>query len=83
MSLTSIHSLSKGDNEPLSIINENISSTENMRNNITVDNSIAKSQSIEMKSSEKCSGRDINTKFDIDIGYAIKLLKKEDESVNV
>lgn len=83
MSLTSFHSLSKGDNDSLNIIKENISSTENIRSNITVDNSKTISQSIQMKSSEICNDRDVNTKFDIDIGYAIKLLKKEDESVNV
>lgn len=83
MSLTNSNSLSKGDNDSLNTLNVNITSTESsMRRGVSVDSSRTNSRSTQIES-WVCNDRGLNTKFDIDFGYAINLLKKEDQSINV
>lgn len=58
--------------------------TENIRNEVSVSyspNMLKSSFTMKTKSSFVCSG--VKNQYDIDINYAINLLKKEDQNKNV
>ncbi|KAF0757936.1 radial spoke head protein 4 A-like [Aphis craccivora] len=63
------------------IINDSVHTIENISNHIR---SKALTESTQFKSLFTCGGQRLNKlRYDIDINYAIGLLKREDGSVNV
>ncbi|XP_025198167.1 radial spoke head protein 4 homolog A-like [Melanaphis sacchari] len=76
-----VNSISDAMNKSFNEINNNLQTTENKSNYIR---SKVSTQSTQFKSLLSCGGPRLQElRYDIDVNYAIGLLKKEDENVNV